>query len=104
MDARCVVDRAVWYRSRHCLLLFARASDRRCSDHGVGGSGGRAGRYGIHGNGGGLATGDGYRTGAHSRISTVLAVVTVVDPTLRSDRVLLVAGGVAANANARPGG
>jgi Predicted integral membrane protein (DUF2269) len=51
-----------------------------------------------------LATGVGYRSGAHSRISAVLAVVVVVDTALRFDRVLLVAGGVAADANARPGG
>jgi hypothetical protein len=45
------------------------------SFHGVGRSGGRFGQYGIHGNGGSLATGDGYRSGAHCRISAVLAVV-----------------------------
>src|ERR1700722_16342828 len=104
MDARCVVDGAVWYRCRHCILLSACASDRGCPDYGVGGPRGRFGRYGIHGNSGSLATGDGYRSGAHGRISTVLAVVTVVDPDLRSNRVLLVASGVAADTNARPSG
>src|ERR1700722_18944047 len=104
MDARCVVDGAVWYRRRHCVLLSTCASDRGCPDYGVGGSGGRFGRYGIHGNGGGLATGDGYRSGAHSRISAVLALVAVVDPTLRSDWVLLVAGCMAVDTNARHGG
>src|ERR1700678_4359968 len=100
MAAHCVLDGVVWYRRRNSVLPSAGAADGRYENHRGGGSRRGVGGYGIHGNGRGVAAGDGDCAGAHGGISAVVTVAGLVDGAICAGGVLLVAGGVAADADA----
>jgi hypothetical protein len=103
MAAHCVLDGAVWYRGRNSVLLSAGAADGRHKNYRGGGSRRSLGGYGIHGNGRGAAAGDRNCAGAHGGISAVFAVAGLGDGAICAGGVLLVAGGVAADADAGSG-
>ena len=100
MAAHRVLDGVVWYRRRNSVLLSAGAADGRYENHRGGESRRGVGGYGIHGNGRGVAAGDRDCAGVHGGISAVFTVAGLVDGAICAGGVLLVAGGVAADADA----
>jgi hypothetical protein len=100
MAAHCVLDGIVWYRRRNSVLLSARATNARYENHRGGGSRRGDGGFCIHGNGRGVAAVDRDCTGAHGGVSAFFGVAGLVDGAICAGGVLLVAGGVAADADA----
>jgi hypothetical protein len=99
MAAHCVLDGVVWYRRRNSVLLSAGAADGRYENYRGGESRRGVGGYGIHGNGRGVAAGDRNCAGAHGGFSAVFTVAGLVDGAVCAGGDLLVAGGVAADAD-----
>ena len=90
-------------RCGHCVLLSAGAAVGGFENYRGGQSGRGVGRYGVHCDGRGDATGDRHCAVVDGRVPAVNALARIVDGALWARRVLLAAGRVAADANARLG-